>query len=179
MDTTLSALLASCNKGSPAAQHQLFKQYKNTLFGVCLRYARDRPEAEDLLQESFIVIFRDIAQYKGEGAFEGWLRKVTVRVALQSLRRKNPLRYAEDYAELSADTFDYEPDSTFNAEHILRLVQQLPSGCRVIFNLHCVEGYAYAEIAEALGLHESSVRAQYARACKHLRTLVEKSLLAA
>jgi len=175
-ETPLAQLLTKCRHGDSGAQRILFERYNARLFCLCLRYARDRPEAQDILQEAFLAIFRDLAQYKGDGAFEGWLRRVTVRAALQHLRRRNPLRFAEDFDNLPADAWNISPDTELNSEAILKMVQQLPPGYRAVFNLHCVESYSYPEIAAELGISESSVRSQYARACKHLRVLVDKLL---
>ncbi len=179
IDASLQKILTSCRHGDSGAQRILFEQYKSRLFVVCLRYARDRPEAQDMLQEAFLTIYRDLSQFKGSGPFEGWLYRVTVRCALQFLRKKNPLRFAEDYSELPSHTFDFQPDTDLNGETILHMVQQLPPGYRTVFNLHCVESYSYPEIAEALGISESSVRSQYARACQRLRGLVERLLSSA
>ncbi len=176
IDAPLRELLSGCRRGHSGAQKILFEQYKSRLFTVCLRYARDRPEAQDMLQESFLTIFRDLHQYNGSGPFEAWLSRVTLRCALQFLRKKNPLRFAEDYSELPADTFDIRPDAELNSETILLMVQKLPPGYRTVFNLRCVEAYSYPEIAEALGITESSVRSQYVRACQRLRGLVEHLL---
>ncbi len=170
-------MLAGCRRGNTDAQRRLFEQYQKRLFVVCLRYARDRPEAQDMLQEAFLVIFRDLNQYRGDGAFEGWLHRVAVRSILQYLRRKNPLRFAEDYNELPSETWNIRPDTDLTSEAILQLVQQLPPGYRTVFNLHCVEAYSYSEIATELGISESSVRSQYTRACKHLRAMVDKLLI--
>lgn len=177
MDATLNSLLAGCRRGDSGAQRRLFEQYKSPLFAVCMRYARDRPEAQDMLQEAFLVIFRDLGQYRGDGALDAWLRRVTVRVALQMLRRRNPLRDAEDYDDLPHDTFDFAPDQELNSEAILRMVQQLPPGYRAVFNLHCMEAWPYPDIAIELGINESSVRSQYARACKQLRAMIERFLI--
>lgn len=179
IDAPLHELLNGCRRGNSGAQQILFEQYKTRLFVICLRYARDRPEAQDMLQETFLTIYRDLGQYKGSGPFEGWLYRVTVRCALQFLRKKNPLRFAEDYNELPSHTFDVQPDTELNGESILHMVQQLPPGYRTVFNLHCVEDYSYPEIAEALGISESSVRSQYTRACQRLRSLVERLLSSA
>lgn len=170
-------LLSACRRGDSAAQRQLFEKYKTPLFGICLRYARDRPEAQDILQDAFLTIFRDLGQYNGSGSLEGWLRRVTVRTALQHLRRHNPLRFAEDYDDLPAHARNTHPDAELNSEAILQMVQQLPAGYRTVFNLHCVEAYSYPEIAAELGITESTVRSQYARACKYLRNLVEQLLI--
>lgn len=176
LETALQKLINGCRRGDTSAQRALFDQHRQTLFLICLRYARDRPEAQDMLQEAFLAIFRDLGQYKGSGAFEAWLHRITVRTALQYLRRKNPLRFAEDYGALPTDTWAISPEADMNGEAILHLVQKLPPGCRAIFNLHCIEALSYPEIAAELGLTESSVRAQYTRACKHLRGWVERLL---
>jgi RNA polymerase sigma-70 factor (ECF subfamily) len=166
--------LGACRRGDSNAQFRLFEQYNRVLFSICLRYAKDRPEAQDMLQDAFLAIFRDLGQYQGDGAFEGWLHKVTVRTALQHLRRKNPLRFAEDYSQLPPQTFDTAPDSDLNGEAILLLVQQLPEGYRTVFNMHGIEAWSYTEIAAELGIAESTVRSQYTRACKQLRLMVDK-----
>lgn len=178
-DSRMEQLISACRRGDNKAQRALYERYKNPLFSVCLRYARDRPEAQDMLQEAFLSIFRDLGQYNGSGPFEGWLRRVTVRSALQCLRKKNPLRFAEDYDDLPPHTWSAGPDTDLNSEAILQMVQKLPDGYRTVFNLHCVEAYSYPEIAAELGIAESTVRSQYVRACKSLRGMVEKMLLVA
>ena len=175
----MKQVLKACRRGDSQAQRQLFENHQSRLFGVCLRYARDRPEAQDMLQEAFLAIFRDLGQFSGAGSFEGWSHRVTVRSALQFLRRKNPLRFAEDFADLPDETWHISPDAELNSQAILRMVQQLPEGYRTVFNLHCVEGFSYPEISAELGITESAVRSQYARACKHLRGSVEKLLTTA
>ena len=175
-ETQQKELLKKCQRGDGNAQRRLFEGHKNRLFSLCLRYSRDRPEAQDMLQEAFLAIFRDLGQYTGTGSFEGWLHRVTVRTALQHLRKKNPLRFAEEYDKQPSDAHTFSPDADLNCEAILKLVQQLPDGYRVVFNLHCIEAYTYTEIAAELGIAESSVRSQYARACKQLRTQVLETL---
>ena len=171
-ETPQTALLKKCQRGDSNAQRLLFEQHKNRLFSLCLRYARDRPEAQDILQDAFLAIFRDLGQYNGGGSFDGWLHRVTVRTALQHLRRKNPLRFAEEFDKQPVEAFTFFPDTDLNSQAILKMVQQLPDGYRVVFNMHCVEAFSYPEIAAELGIAESSVRSQYARACKHLRIQV-------
>lgn len=177
MDNALHQLIADCNRGSLKAQREIFFQYQETVFSVCLRYSRDRPEAQDMLQEAFLFIYKDLSRYRFEGSFEGWIKKVTVRAALQFLRRRNPLRLADDLTELPAQNASSWPDTDLMSEAILQLVQQLPAGYRTVFNMHCMEGWSYSEIAEALSISESSVRSQYSRACRQLRDSIEKHLL--
>lgn len=129
-----------------------------------------------MLQDAFCNIFRDLHQFKGEGHVEGWLRKVTVRSALQHLRRKNPLRFAEEYDGSSCGNEQIMPDVEMTREAILQMIQQLPDGYRTIFNMHCMEAFSYPEIAAELGIRESSVRSQYARARKLLQQMVERYL---
>lgn len=176
IEIPLQQLIAGCRRGDGGAQRLLYERYNARLFAVCLRYARDRSEAQDILQDAFLTIYRDLAQFQGYGAFEGWLHRVTVRAALQHLRRKNPLRFAEDFNDLPPEIHNVHPDMELNGEAILQMVQQLPAGYRTVFNLHCVEAWSYPEIAAELGISESSVRSQYTRACKQLRTLVDKLL---
>lgn len=174
--TAQNELLKKCCNGDAAAQRRLFEQHKNRLFSLCLRYSRDRHEAHDILQDAFLTIFRDLGQYQGVGMLEGWLHRVTVRTALQHLRKKNPLRFAEEFERQPVEQFVFSPDTDLDKETILQMVQQLPAGYRVVFNMHCVEDYSYAEIAAELGIAESSVRSQYARACSRLRILLDKWL---
>jgi RNA polymerase sigma factor (sigma-70 family) len=167
-------ILDGCLRRDAVAQHQLYQWLKCQLFGVCLRYARDRPEAQDMLQDAFVTIFRDLAQYKGNGQLEAWTRRVTVRVALQHLRRRNPLRWAETVDDQPLPPV--LPDTELNTEAILGMVQLLPDGYRTVFNLRCMEAFSFQEIAQELSIAESSVRSQYSRACHQLRGMIEKNL---
>lgn len=177
MEPNVQKLIAESCKGSQAAQRQLYERYKDKVFGLCMRYARDYPEAKDMFQEAFITLFRDLPRYRGEGVFEGWMHRLTVRTALQFLRRKSPLRFAEDFSELPERHLTVEPDSDLTASMVLHHVQQLPDGYRTVFNLHCLEGWSYQEIATELGIQESTVRSQYTRACSQLRQWIENSII--
>lgn len=175
MDKNLENLIRRCQSGDLAAQQNLYERYKTTLFPVCLRYARDRAEAQDMLQDAMLKIFRDISQYRHEGAFEGWLRQVCVRTCLMTLRKKYATRHAVELENLPSNTQIMLPrEGDFDEKAILKLVQNLPDGYRTVFNLKCVEEYSYEEIAAELGIAESSVRSQYTRACRQLREWVGK-----
>lgn len=171
---TIEKVLAGCRRGESKAQRILFETYKGVLFSICLRYASDRSEAQDFLQDAFITIFRDLWQYQQQGSFEGWLKKVTVRTALQHLRKKIPTRQSVNYESMYDDTLFTLPDTEQNQTYILQMVQQLPPGCRTVFNLRCIEAWSHTEIAEALQISESSVRAQYSRACQSLRHMLHR-----
>lgn len=168
-------LVKRCQKGDRKAQNQLFVQYKRMLFGVCLRYAANREEAADILQESFIKIYGDLYQYKPHGPLGAWLRKVTVNVALQHLRKKKKLfqmvslEQVADTYEPTEDLFDQD-----RAEAVLKMVQQLPEGYRAIFNLHVMEGLSHPEIAEHLEISVNTSKSQLSRAKKLLRKILKK-----
>lgn len=145
---------------------------------MCLRYAKDRPEAEDMLQDGFIKIFADIHQYKGSGALGGWMRKVMVNTALQHLRKQkrrgNPLEITE-----IADSYQAEETilSDLGARALTSLIQKLPPGYRAVFNLYVIEGYSHREIAEQLAVTESTTKSQLSKAKAMLRRLLEKNLV--
>ena len=175
MDTKDQHIIKGCKKGDAKAQAELYHRYKAQLFGVCLRYAAGRQEAEDLLQDGFIQIFKDLYQYRPTGSFPGWLRKVVVNVALQHLRKKKNL-FATVELDRIANQHETEEDlfSSFRAKALLKMVQQLPEGYRAVFNLYVIEGYSHKEIAKQLGINESTSKSQLSRAKAMLRKLLEQ-----
>ena len=147
------------------------------MFALCLRYANSREDAEDILQEGFVKVFRDLRQYTGAGNFEGWVRKIFVNTALQFLQRekKNLITL-----ELDGQDFPDEPESFLTdeppAKNMIRILQQLPPGFRTIFNLHVLEGYSHPEIADILGISVGTSKSQLLRAKLHFKKLLESSL---
>jgi RNA polymerase sigma-70 factor (ECF subfamily) len=164
-------------KGNRQAQNQLYQKYKAILFGICLRYANSREEAEDILQEGFIKIFSDLYQYQPIGPLGGWMRKVVVNVALQHIRKNKKFRIFENHEQVIAS---YNPDLEIfknnREEAILKIVQQLPEGYRLIFNLYVIEEFSHREIAEKLGITVSTSKSQYSRARAALRSMLEKNI---
>jgi len=170
--------LHACLRGDRLAQKQLFDRFKGKMFAVCLRYAGSREDAEDILQEGFVKVFRDLPQYTGAGNFEGWVRKVFVNTALQHLQHQ---RKALVTSELDGQDFpdDTEPFATGDeppARNMIRILQQLPPGFRAVFNLHILEGYSHPEIADILGISVGTSKSQLLRAKAHFRKLLEGSL---
>lgn len=133
--------------------------------GVCLRYVDDRETARDLLQDGFVKVFTGLDSYSGSGSFEGWMRRIFVNCALEYLRRSDVLREATDL-ENTAELI--HPDSSaisdLSAAELMRLVSELPTGFRTVFNMFAIEGYSHKEIGEMLGITESTSRSQYTRA---------------
>lgn len=153
---------AVLRKESPA-QRALFERFARKMFGICLRYAGNREEAEDLLQEGFIRVFEKISSYKAEGSLDGWVRKVIVNTTLEHLRKQSiDWVTGLDGVHEPAGEPDIEGELDFKA--ILGLIQDLPTGFRAVFNLHALEGYSHREIAELLDITEGTSKSQYARA---------------
>lgn len=158
-------LIEGCRKGDRRAQKELYDTYSRKMMGVCLRYVDDRETARDLLQDGFVKVFTGLGSYAGSGSFEGWMRRIFVNCALEYLRRSDVLREATDL-ENTAELI--HPDSSaisdLSAAELMRLVSELPTGFRTVFNMFAIEGYSHKEIGEMLGITESTSRSQYTRA---------------
>ncbi|MCS7037400.1 MAG: RNA polymerase sigma factor [Saprospiraceae bacterium] len=174
-----SAEIEACLRGNRRAQRALYERYKGRMFAVCLRYAGSHAEAEDICQEGFVRVFRDLAQYDGRGPFEGWMRKVFVNAALQHLEKQRRRIQTDclDGIDVPDDAAAPLFDDTPPAERLIHLLQQLPPGFRTVFNLYVLEGYTHPEIAEILGISVGTSKSQLLRAKAHLRRLLEKSLI--
>lgn len=169
--------LRACLQGDRLAQKQFFERFKGKMFALCLRYANSREDAEDILQEGFVKVFRDLGQYTGAGNFEGWVRKIFVNTALQHLQRqkRNLLTLELDGQEFPDEADPYHTEDP-PAKNMIRILQQLPPGFRTIFNLHVLEGYSHPEIADILGISVGTSKSQLLRAKAHFRKLLESSL---
>jgi len=170
-------ILESCKKGNTAAQRQLYERLKDKMFVLCLRYANSREDAEDLLQEGFVTVFRDLHQYKGAGSLEGWVRKVILHVVLQNLRRQKHLFQTVELKNL--DVEEEQEELIFEehaAKNLIRFMQQLPPGFRTVLNLYVLEGYSHQQIAKELNISVGTSKSQLNRAKKLLKTRIEKSL---
>ena len=169
--------LQACLSGDRLAQKYFFECFKGKMFALCLRYANSREDAEDMLQEGFVKVFRDLNQYTGAGNFEGWVRKVFVNTALQHLQRKKKDLLT---TELDGQDFPEAPEpyaqEVTPAKNMIRILQQLPPGFRTIFNLHILEGYTHPEIAQILNISVGTSKSQLLRAKAHFRKLLENSL---
>ncbi|MCG8385826.1 MAG: sigma-70 family RNA polymerase sigma factor [Cytophagales bacterium] len=166
-------LLKKCRKQDSQAQKELYNTYASTMLGVCCRYIKDFDQAEDVMIGGFVKVFDRIGQFKGEGSFEGWIRRIMVNEALTYIRKNKKM-----YLEVDIEAADREPnyrtlDSELEANDLLKLVQQLPTGYRTVFNLYAIEGYSHKEIAEQLGISENTSKSQLSRA----RVLLQKQLL--
>jgi len=173
-------MIQGCINKKSNCQHKLFTMYAGRFMALCERYAADKYEAEDMLQEGFIRIFSYLHQYKFEGSFEGWMRRVMVNCALKHLQKKK-LQFIE-ITENTADTittitaFAYEEMS---ADELMKLIHQLPPGYKAVFNLVVIEGYSHEEVAELLQIKASTSRSQLVKARKMLQyQIIEQQKIA-
>ena len=168
-------LIRDCLKNNRASQKQLYTQYAEAMLGVCYRYTKSLADAEDVLQEGFMRVFKNLHQYRQEGELGAWVRRIMVTTALNFLKRN--AKYQNDLAFEKINLHpvtDENPEITLDTKELASLIQQLPTGYQTIFNLHAVEGYTHAEIGELLGITDSTSRSQYARARALMITWVKK-----
>ncbi|MDE3234711.1 MAG: RNA polymerase sigma factor [Bacteroidota bacterium] len=166
---TESDIIKGCIKQQQHCQRMLFEQYAGKFMSVCLRYAQDAMEAEDMLQDAFVRIFNNIHQFKFEGSFEGWMRRVVVNVALKHLQKKK-LKFNE-IKESHSDAVSLQPYAYnhLGEEDLMKLINQLPDGYKIVFNLNVIEGYSHEEIAQMLNIQASTSRSQLVKARKMLQ----------
>ena len=158
-------LVKECLKGKGGAQRQLYELFAESMLGICYRYTKSMTDAEDVLQEGFIKVFKYLHQYKSEGELGGWIRRIMVNTALTYLKQNK--RYQSDLSFLDNGLHPVSndnPDVALNAKDLAELIRQLPTGYQTIFNLHAVEGYSHVEIGKMLGIKEATSRSQYSRA---------------
>ncbi|WP_108425189.1 RNA polymerase sigma factor [Flagellimonas amoyensis] len=168
----LEELIHNCKKGKRQAQSELYQRYSGVLFGMCLKYSRNKIEAEDNLHDSFMTIFSKIDQYSFQGSFEGWIKRITVNTVLQKYRKENHLNVVseeiEDEAEVETDQAD------ISLSTLLGYIQELPHKYRLTFNLYVLDGYSHKEISEMLGTSTGTSKSNLARAKTILREKIEK-----
>lgn len=169
---TEEELIRACRKGNSKAQREVYQKFSSRMLGVCLRYIKAEDEAEDVMISGFTKVFMKIDQYQGDGSFEGWIRKIMVNEALGYIR-KNKNMYLEVELEKAAIEPDYDKlEKSLETEDLLKLIRELPSGYRTVFNLYAIEGYNHREIADSLGVSENTSKSQLSRA----RSLLQKKL---
>ena len=174
------ALHQACLRGDLFAERQIYERFKGKMFSMCLRYSGNRTDAEDMLQEGFLMVFRDLKKFRGEGSLEGWVRRVILHVIFKQLK----LKRSQQTQELTEFSLESETEAHFEqdanndtSEGLIRLMQQLPTGFRTVLNLYVLEGYNHREIAEILDISEGTSKSQYMRAKAALRQLFEQRIL--
>ncbi len=166
-------------QGKPTHQLALYKKFSVPMFRVLLRFARDHAEAEDMLQDGFIRVFRDMVQFRGDGALGGWIRRIMVNTALSHLRKQRDfLRDVSDFTPFE-NQFHTEEDfaSQLDAETLMKTLQKLPPGYRTVFNLYAIEGFSHEEIADQLHISIGTSKSQLFKAREYLKRIIDKSFI--
>ena len=167
-------LVELCKKGDSRAQEKVYTLFSGSMYVVCQRYTKSQLEAEDVLQESFIKVFKNISQYRGDATLGSWIKKIVVNTALNSQRSKLYMFPMTDVEELKNNNEGDFSLSGFHFKELLNMVRSLPEGCQAIFNMYAIEGYSHKEIAEKLEISEGTSKSQYSRAKGLLRKMIEK-----
>jgi len=173
MGGTHRALIKACLKHDVQAQRRLYELFAAQMLPVCFRYAGSKPEAEDILQEGFIKVFQHLPRYKDTGPLEAWIRRIMVNTAIDYLRRNKRRQQELELNETILDPKWEDVLDQMEATFLMELIQELPDGYRMVFNLYALEGYSHQEIAKQLGISEGTSRSQYTRARKHLQRLIQ------
>ena len=175
-----SEIINGCIAGKREAFRLLYDKYAATMLGVCSRYARNNSDAEDILQNGFMRIFDNLHQFKDEGSFEGWMKRIMINTTLGYYRAKSPL-----YTYTEIENITEHPKTDYNALNILEtaelmdMINKLPPRCKVVFNMFVIDGYTHKEIAETLKISEGTSKSQLFDAKKLLKQMIANNLTVA
>jgi RNA polymerase sigma factor (sigma-70 family) len=176
---TEEAILLGCSKNEAPAQKELYNRYSPKMLAVCYRFAHNREDAEDMLQEGFIKVFSQMHTFQSKGAFEGWIRRIIVHTCINNLKKNK--RFSESLDIVYASGVQVREESVpsiVQAKQIVECIRMLPIGYRTVLNLYAIEGYSHKEIAGMLDIEESTSRSQYTRAKQMLEDiLIKKKIL--
>ncbi len=166
-------LVKALKAGKPRAQRFLYERLAGKMMALCLRYARNQEEAEDILQEGFVRVFKKIGTYQGTGSLEGWIRKVFSNVAIRHYQKNARIHIVVGLDEVDYQLGESVLDHLYDQAHLMEMVQRLPDGYRMVFNLYAIEGYSHDEIAKKLEISVGTSKSQLSRARKALQTMIE------
>ncbi len=171
---TDNQIIEGCRKGNHNSFNMLYQRYAPVMLGICCRYCKTKPEAEDVLQEGFIKVFEKISTYKGKGSFEGWLRRIMINTAINHFKANSKHYYHEDIDLMNSISIKSDDkiltfESDINQDHIIQLIQELPAGYNMIFNLYVIDGLTHSEIANELEISINTSKSQLSKARKWLR----------
>lgn len=172
-----SDLIKGCIEGDRRMQEELYKRFSPKMYAVCLRYANNPNDAQDLLQEGFIKVYRNLHRFRAEGSFEGWVRRVFVNTSIEHFRKKSTqLSSVSEKEENTIEDADITALDSLAEKDIINIVQELSPGYRTVFNLYVVEGYSHKEVGELLGISEGTSKSQLARAKSILQKKIAQYL---
>jgi len=171
-------IIEGCLSGKRKAYNWLYRKYVNVMMGICMRYCKNRDDAEDVLQEGFIKVFSNMEKYRHEGSFEGWIKRIMVNSAIDHYQQNLRHAYHSDVDEMESHTIidnangpdpDTPVSSDIRQERLMALIQSLPDGYRMVFNMYAIEGMSHKEIATSLGISENTSKTQLMKARRTLR----------
>ncbi len=175
---TEQQIITGCINEDRNCQRELYNRFAPKMLAVCMRYSKNKMEAEDLLQDGFIKVFNNVKLYSQSGSFEGWIRRIIVNNALNMIRKgKIDFQNIDENTSFNSADNSENAISKINEKDLLKIIGLLPSGYKYVFNMFAIEGYSHKEIADSLGIEESTSRSQYSKAKKFLQdkiTQIEK-----
>lgn len=177
MDENLKILIQKCQDKNQGAQAELYKRFSANLFSVCLRYTDNYEDAKDCFQDGFIVIFNKISQFRFQGSFEGWMRRIMVNGCLEKYRNRNHLYVVNEEITMdeSSNEVIEEEWEDYTYEQLLEIIRQLPDRYRQVFNLYAIENYSHQDIAEMLNISVGTSKSNLSRAKEKLKELLKKN----
>jgi len=169
-------LIQGSIEGNREMQEVLYHRFSPKMYAVCLRYSGNTTDAQDLLQEGFIKVFKNLSKYRGEGSFEGWMRRIFLNTSIEHYRKKVNLLSVTETQEVTIEDREWNILDNLAEKDIISMIHELSPGYRVVFNMHVIEGYSHKEIADILGINEGTSKSQLARAKGVLKKMVETRL---
>lgn len=173
---SLNKIISACQNNDAIAQQYLYDHYKSILFAIVKRYIKSEEQAEDIFIEGFYKIFSKIGTYKGNGSFEGWMKRIMINEALMFLRKNHNFNLSVEQDQIEI-RYDQDIEGNLNFKELLELMNMLPTGYRTVFNMYVIEGYKHREISEKLGISINTSKSQLIAAKLKFQQLIKKKQL--
>lgn len=168
-----SDLIKGCINGDPQMQRLLYQRFSSMMYAVCLRYSENTEDANDIMQEGFIKVYKSLNKFRAEGSFEGWVRRIFINTSIEHYRKKVKLYNVTEVQENTIEDKELDALDSLAAKDIMNIVNELSPGYKAVFNMHVIEGYSHKEIADILGITEGTSKSQLARAKGVLKKIIE------
>lgn len=170
----LNNIIKGCQKRNSRAQKELYEMFKSSMFGICLRYAGDYNDAQDILQDGFLKVFEKVHQFQFKGSFNGWIRKIMVNTALEKFRTKYQIININDSIKEVDRKVNSDASTELNVKELYKIIQELSPKYRMVFNLYAIEGYSHKEISRMLNISEGTSKSNLSRARVILQEKIKK-----
>ena len=174
-ELTEAEIVHRCLQNDAPAQNELYRRYAGKMIGICMRYTHNREDANDVLQDGFVKVFLNLKSFKGEGSFEGWIKRIMINTALKHYQKNLKYKNESDIDAAFDLSFDNRIISNMGVTELMKHVQNMPDGYRTIFNLYVIEGYQHNEIGDLLGISEGTSKSQLSRARNYLMEVLKNN----